>query len=92
MLRNVRAKTYWRLDLPPGEGERLGFIAQDVAAACPSSWGNLTGTAFYKWTGMPDGGEIKTLDYARLVCPLWEACRSMLARIEQLEARIAQLP
>ena len=33
MLRNVRAKTYRRLDLPNGEGERVGFIAQDVAAA-----------------------------------------------------------
>ena len=92
MLRNVRAKTYRRLDLPDGEGERLGFLAQDVEAACPSAWGNLVGTAQYTWSGMPGGGEIKTLDYARCICPLWEACRSMLARIEQLEARIAQLP
>ena len=37
------------------------------------------------------GGEIKTLDYARLVFPLWKACRAMLARIEQLEMRIEQL-
>ncbi len=91
MLRAVRAKTYRRLDLPEGDGELLGFIAQDVEAACPPSWGNLVGTSTYKWSGMPDGGEIKTLDYARLVCPLWEACRSMLARIETLEARVAQL-
>ena len=91
MLRTVRAKTYRRLDLPEGDGERLGFIAQDVEAACPPSWGNLVGTSTYKWSGMPDGGEIKTLDYARLVCPLWEACRSMLARIETLEAQVAQL-
>ena len=91
MLRSVRAKTYRRLDLPEGEGERVGFIAQDVEAACPPAWANLVGTTTYKWPGMPNGGEIKTLDYARLVCPLWESCRSMLARIEQLEARVAQL-
>ena len=70
MLRNVRAKTYRRLDLPEGEGERLGFIAQDLEAACPSAWGNIVGSAQYRWENMPDGGEMKTLDYARLVCPL----------------------
>ena len=91
MLRTVRAKTYRRLDLPEGEGERLGFIAQDVEAACPSAWGNLVGTTQYKWSGNGEGGDIRTLDYARLVCPLWEACRSMLARIEMLEERVAQL-
>ena len=91
MLRNVRAKTYRRLDLPDGEGERVGFIAQDVEAASPSAWGNLVGKANYKWSGSGDGGEIKTLDYARLVCPLWEACREMLARIETLQERVAQL-
>ena len=91
MLRTVRAKTYRRMDLPDGEGERLGFIAQDVEAACPSAWGNLVGTTQYKWSGNGEGGDIRTLDYARLVCPLWEACRSMLARIESLEERVAQL-
>ena len=91
MLRNVRAKTYRRLDLPDGEGERLGFIAQDVEAACPSAWGNVVGRAPLKWSGNPDGNEIRTLDYSRLVCPLFEACRAMLPRIEQLEMRIEQL-
>ena len=91
MLKAVKAKTYRRLDLPLGDGERLGFIAQDVEAACPSAWGNLVGTTQYKWSGNGEGGDIRTLDYARLVCPLWEACRSMLTRIEQLETRIAQL-
>ena len=91
MLRAVSAKRYWRLDVPEGEGERLGFIAQDVEAACPSAWANLVGTANYWWSGMPDGGEIRTLDYARLVCPLWQSCRAMLACIELLEERVAQL-
>ena len=37
MLRTVSAKTYRRLDLPENDGERLGFVAQDVEAACPNS-------------------------------------------------------
>ena len=41
--------------------------------------------------GTEMGGEIRTLDYARLVCPLWQSCRSMLARIDMLEERVAQL-
>ena len=91
MLRSVSAKTYRRLDLPEGEGERVGFIAQDVAAACPSAWANMVGTANYKWSGNGDGGEIRTLDYARMVVPLWQSCKNMLTRIEQLEQRLAQL-
>ena len=47
MLRAVSAKTYQRLDLPEGEGERLGFVAQDIEAACPSDWANLVGSADY---------------------------------------------
>ena len=90
MLRQVSAKTYQRLDMPDS-GPRLGFIAQEVDAACPSVWSNLVGTTQYKWSGNEDGGEIRTLDYARLVCPLWQACRSMLARLEMLEERVAQL-
>ena len=91
MLRAVNAKTYRRLDVPEGEGERLGFIAQDVEQACPSAWANLVGTTQYKWSGNGEGGDIRTLDYARLVCPLWQSCKAMLARIEQLEQRVAQL-
>ena len=91
MLRQVSAKTYRRLDVPEGEGERLGFIAQDVDEACPSAWSNLVGATQYKWSGNGEGGDIRTLDYARLVCPLWQSCKAMLARIEQLEQRVAQL-
>ena len=91
MLRQVSAKTYQRLDLPEDEGERLGFIAQDVDAACPSAWSNLVGTTNYNWSGNGNEGEIRTLDYDRLICPLWQSCKSMLARIEMLEERVAQL-
>ena len=92
MLRAVRAKTYRRLDLPDGDGERLGFIAQDVESACPSAWGNLVGKLPYKWAEAPHGTEIKVLDYARLTSVLWQCTRSLLARLEMLEERVAQLP
>ena len=91
MLRQVSAKTYRRLDLSDDDGPRIGFIAQDVEAACPSLWSNLVGTTQYKWSGNGEGGDIRTLDYSRLVCPLWQSCKNMLARIEQLEQRVAQL-
>ena len=37
-----------------------------------------------------DGREILTLDYARLSAVLWQCTRSMLARVEALEAKLAQ--
>ena len=87
MLREVSARTYHRLDLPDS-GPRLGFIAQEVDAACPSAWSNLVGTAQHRWSGNGDGGEIRTLDYARLTAVLWQCTRSLLARVEALEARL----
>ena len=89
MLRQVSAKTYLRLDMPDS-GSRLGFIAQDVEASCPSAWSNLVGTAQYSREQGGTGTEIRTLDYSRLVCPLWQVCRSLLARVEALEAKLAQ--
>ena len=88
MLRQVSAKTYLRLDMP-GTGSRLGFIAQDVEAACPSTWSNLVGTTQYTREQGGTGAEIRTLDYARLTAVLWQATRSLLARVEALEARLA---
>ncbi len=90
MLRQVSAKVYTRLDIPDEDGLRLGFIAQDIEAACPPSWRNLVMKTNYKWAGAPEGAEIKILDYARLTGVLWQSCNSMLARIEALEARLAQ--
>ena len=90
MLRQVSAKTYVRKDLPDS-GSRLGFVAQDVEAACPALWSNLVSTSTYKWEEAPEGTEIKVLDYARLTSVLWQCTRSLLARVETLEARVAQL-
>ena len=87
MLRQVSAKTYTRKDL--NDGPRLGFVAQDVEAACPPLWSNLVSTAAYKWEqSPPEGAEIKVLDYARLTSVLWQCTRSLLARVEALEARV----
>ena len=85
MLKGVEAKVYTRLDQPEN-GTRIGFLAQEVEAVCPSEWvKGLIGTANM---GGRDGASqvVKTVDYARLVCCLWQANRSMLARIEALEA------
>ena len=88
MLKGVEARVYERLDLP-NAGSRLGFIAQEVEAALPSTWGNLVGQTTVADTPGGEGREMKTVDYARLVCCLWQANRSMLARIESLEAAAA---
>ena len=79
---------YNRLDLPDTQLSRLGFVAQEVEAACPSAWGNLisTGQASLK-PGEPEV-EIKCLDYGRLSAVLWTVTRSLLARVEALEARV----
>ena len=90
MLRQVSAKTYTRKDLPDA-GPRLGFVAQDVETACPPLWSNLVSTTTYKWSEAPQGAEIKILDYARLTSVLWQCTRSLLARVETLEERVAQL-
>ena len=89
MLRQVSAKTYLRKDT--NDGSRLGFIAQDIEAACPPQWTNVVTTSMYKWSESPEGSEIKVLDYARLTSVLWQCSRSLLARIETLEAQVAQL-
>ena len=89
MLRQVSAKTHQRIDLP-GTGPRLGFTAQDVLAACPSTWSNLVGTAQYAREQGGNGTETRTLDYARLTAILWQYTRKLLARIEALEAKLVQ--
>ena len=91
MVKAVEAKTYSRLDLPDTGMSRLGFVAQEIESACPSAWGNLISTAqhFTEPGGAPT--EIRTLDYARLTAVLWQCTRSLLARTEILEERVAQL-
>ena len=81
MLRNVSARTYERIDLEPGK-KRIGFIAQEVRDAAPPAFGGLIGTSSH--SDSQSGTE------GRLSAVLWQCCRSLLARVEALEARIAQ--
>jgi hypothetical protein len=75
---NVEAKTYTRTDI---EGNRLGFIAQDVAEKLPpEKIGNLVHMNYE--TGTP----LLALDYSRLVCCLWGVTKRLQQRIEALEA------
>jgi hypothetical protein len=89
MLKAVSARTYERID-KPGSGTRIGFIAQEVQASLPAEFANLVGKA--KYTANPDEEEepmeILTVDYARLVAPLWQCCKNLLSRVEELESKL----
>ena len=91
VLKTVEAKTYKRTDLP-GDSTRLGFIAQDCEASLPPRWANIVGKTGAvdehideEGNTVPARPSTLTLDYARLVCCLWQDNRSMLARNEALE-------
>ena len=88
MVKAVQARTYNRLDLPDTEMSRIGFIAQEIEAACPSAWGNLISTAQYSIKPGEAETEIRCLDYGRLTSVLWQCMRSLIARVEALEARV----
>ena len=76
ILKAVNMKTYNRTDIP---GSRLGVIAQELQSQLPVEFANLV---------IPKYGEptLLTLDYSRLACLLWQACRQMEKRISALEA------
>ena len=84
LLKAVQAKTYIRKDQPE-DGRRAGFITQDFQAAPLTLGSNLV-------SEIDHGGiRLKTLSYERIGKPiLWTLCRSLLARVEALEARLAQ--
>ena len=95
VLKAVEPKVYRRNDLAD-DSPRLGFVAQDFSAVLPPEWFNIVGATQAAPAHTDDqGNEVPatpstlTLDYARLICCLWAANRSMLARIEFLEARAA---
>jgi hypothetical protein len=94
VLKAVEPKVYRRNDLQD-QSPRLGFIAQDFASALPPEWANIVGKTGgvqehldEEGNTVPAKSSTLTLDYARLVCCLWTANRSMLARLEALEARL----
>ena len=89
VLRRVSAKSYVRNDLP-ASSRRIGFLAQDAEAALgPSIAGtNVVGKMARE---VPGGTEdLKTLSYERMSVILWQCTRSLLARVEALEAKLAQ--
>ena len=95
VLKAVEPKVYRRNDLAD-DSPRLGFVAQDFSAVLPPEWSNIVGATQAIAAHTDDqGNEVPatpstlTLDYARLCCCLWSANRSMLARIEALEAAAA---
>ena len=92
VLRQVSAKSYRRNDLSETT-RRIGFIAQDAENALGPSLANTNVVDEILREISPGTTEtLKTLAYDRMAVILWQSCRSMLTRIEQLEAHIAQLP
>ena len=74
---NTEAKTYTRTDI---EGNRLGFIAQDIQEKLTPEIGNLV------YMNYETGTPLLALDYSRLVACLWGVTKRLQQRIEALEA------
>ena len=93
VLREVSAKSYVRNDLAETT-RRIGYIAQDVEAALnprPSLANtNVLDTMLREVTpGTPGTTEtLLTMSYDRMSVILWQCTRSLLARVEALEARV----
>ena len=84
VLKAIEPKVYKRIDLP-GDSTRIGFIAQEFAAALPSEWTNTVGATEAGGEHLDDHGNAVpakpstlTLDYSRTVCPL--GVHSIVAR------------
>ena len=91
VLRHVSAKSYVRNDLPE-KARRIGFLAQDAEAALgPSLAGTNIVDSIEREVQKGGGTEtLKTMSYERMSVILWQCCRSLLARVEALEAKLAQ--
>ena len=92
VLRQVSAKSYHRKDLAETT-RRIGFIAQDAnTSLANTSMANTNVVDTMLREIAPGTAEpILTMSYDRMSVILWQACRSMLARIETLEAQVVQL-
>ena len=90
VLRQVSAVSYRRNDLSEST-RRIGFIAQSVQAALGPSIANTNVTDTIEREVSPGTTEtLNTLAYDRMAVILWQCTRSLLARVEALEARLAQ--
>ena len=88
LLRAVSAKTYTRKDIGDNK-RRAGFIAQDFENVPESLGENFVRTTAYSVERGGPEQEILTLDYDRTSVVLWQCCRSLLARVEALEAGLS---
>ncbi len=91
VLRQVSAVSYHRNDLSESM-RRIGFIAQNVEASLGPSIANTNVVDSIEREISPGVTQtLKTLAYDRMGVILWECTRSLLARVEVLEERVAQL-
>ena len=91
VLRLVSAKSYRRNDLAETT-RRIGFIAQHCEAALGPSLANTNVLDSIEREIAPGTTEtLKTLAYDRMTVILWQCTRSLLARVEALEAQVAQI-
>ena len=74
----VDVKQYERTDV---QGNRIGFIAQDLVKALPIEYDNIAQMSYN--TGNPLWG----LDYARLTTVLWGVCKHLQSRVDALESK-----
>ena len=87
VLRQVSAKSYRRNDLAETT-RRIGFIAQHCEAALGPSLANTNVIDSIEREISPGTTQtLKTLAYDRMAVILWQCTRSLLARVEALEAR-----
>ncbi len=90
VLRQVSAVSYVRNDLSETT-RRIGFIAQSVEAALGPSIANTNVIDHIEREISPGTTQrLKTLAYDRTAVILWQCTRSLHARVEALEARLAQ--
>jgi len=79
ILSGVSARTFIRTDLeedPTKVDRRVGMIAQELQAACPNEWINIT----------QESNGLLGVSYDRLVCILWTCLKDTNARLAVLEA------
>ena len=88
VLRLVSAKSYHRNDLSEST-RRIGFLAQDAEAALGPSLANTNSVDSIEREVSPGVTQtLMTLSYDRMAVILWQCTRSLLARVEALEARV----
>jgi hypothetical protein len=85
ILAAVSEKTYSRNDL---DGQkRVGFIAQEIQAACSGNWAHIVSSSPDVDVGAETGTSTLQIDYSRITTVLWSVCQDLTARVAALEAQ-----